>query len=94
MTPANWIKKLRMTKEIKQTTIARKMGVSQQAYSKMENGPWVSKQRLHRILEAMESTMEELNYIGEMVKIHQSNLSVAEDDVQYIKKEPKQKMRA
>ena len=94
MTPANWIKKLRLTKEIKQTTMANRLGITQQAYSKMENGIWVSKQRLPKVLEAMESTLDELKYIGNMIRLRESSMHVAEDDVKYIMREPKQQMRA
>lgn len=66
MTPTLWIKRLRLHKDFKQSTVARRMGISQQAYSKLENSVWVAKGKLPMILDALESNPEELKRVGEL----------------------------
>jgi transcriptional regulator with XRE-family HTH domain len=66
MTPTSWIKKLRVSKEFKQATVAHRLGISQQAYSKIENAVWVAKGKLPDILEALESNPEELKKMAEL----------------------------
>jgi transcriptional regulator with XRE-family HTH domain len=66
MTPTSWIKKLRVSKEFKQATVAHRLGISQQAYSKIENAVWVAKGKLPEILEALESNPEELKKMAEL----------------------------
>jgi transcriptional regulator with XRE-family HTH domain len=68
MTPSSWIKRLRVHKEFKQSTVAQRLGITQQAYSKLENADWVAKGRLPLILEALESNPEELRRIAELFK--------------------------
>jgi transcriptional regulator with XRE-family HTH domain len=69
MTPGTWIKKLRMKKELKQAVIAKRLGITQQAYSKIENSIWIRKGRLPELLEALDSNLEELKRIGAIFKI-------------------------
>ncbi|MFM7838127.1 MAG: helix-turn-helix domain-containing protein [Chitinophagaceae bacterium] len=68
MTPTHWIKKLRLYKEFKQATVAQRMGISQQAYSKMENSSWVAKGKLPAILQALESNPEELKKVAQLFR--------------------------
>lgn len=67
MTPAIWIKKLRQNKDFKQVTVAERMGISQQAYSKLENSTWVTKGRLPVILQALDSSPEELEQLARLL---------------------------
>ena len=69
MTPGTWIKKLRMNKEMKQSTIARRLGITQQAYSKIENSLWVRKGRLPQILEALDSNFDELKKVASIFSL-------------------------
>lgn len=64
MTPGTWIKKLRMNKDLKQAYIAKKLGITQQAYSKIENSIWIRKGRLPELLKALDSNMEELKKVA------------------------------
>lgn len=57
------IKRLRVFKEIKQETIAKKLGISQQAYSKLENCEQISNERIVEILAAMGYTVIDLERI-------------------------------
>ncbi|MBY0535898.1 MAG: helix-turn-helix domain-containing protein [Chitinophagaceae bacterium] len=86
MTPGIWIKRLRLTKDMKQTAIAKKMGITQQAYSKIENSLWIRKGRLPQILSALESNIEELTKVGELFK--------KKDVISMEFQEPEMKMRA
>ena len=64
MSNGTWIKRLRIAKDIKQSTIARRLGISQQAYSKLEKCLQIDKHRLSEILQAMDSNEEELNQVS------------------------------
>lgn len=68
MTPGTWIKRLRLTKEMKQTTIATRMGITQQAYSKLENSEWITKGRLPKVLAALDSDPDELQKVASFFK--------------------------
>ncbi len=57
------IKRLRVFKEIKQETVAKRLGISQQAYSKLENCEQISNERLVEILAAMGCTVRDLESI-------------------------------
>jgi len=57
------IKRLRVFKEIKQETVAKRLGISQQAYSKLENCEQISNERLVEILAAMGCTVTDLESI-------------------------------
>ena len=60
------IKHLRIAKDLKQANVAKRLGISQQAYSKLENGQEVDTHRLSDILKAMDSTEEDLNEIRQL----------------------------
>ena len=78
MTPGTWIKWLRLTKEVKQSDIAGRMGITQQAYSKIENSDWINRKRLPQILMALESTPEELIRVAELFSKKQAEAMAAE----------------
>ena len=61
-----WIKRLRTTKDLKQTTVARRLGITQQAYSKLENCGEISDHRLCEVLKAMDSNKDELMTISRL----------------------------
>ena len=66
MSNGTWIHRLRIAKDIKQSTIARRLGISQQAYSKLEKCLQIDKHRLSEILQAMDSNEEELNEVSKL----------------------------
>lgn len=78
MTPGTWIKWLRLTKEVKQADIAGRMGITQQAYSKIENSDWVNKKRLPQILTALESSPDELMRVAELFSRKQEEALITE----------------
>ena len=78
MTPGTWIKWLRLTKEVKQSAIAGRMGITQQAYSKIENADWVNRKRLPQILSALESNPDELIRVAELFSKKQEEALQAE----------------
>jgi transcriptional regulator with XRE-family HTH domain len=57
------LKRLRAFREIKQETVAKRLGISQQAYSKLENCEHIAHDRLNEILRAMGSTIKDLEKI-------------------------------
>jgi len=61
-----WIKRLRTTKDLKQTTVARRLGITQQAYSKLENCEEIGDHRLCEVLKAMDSNKDELITISRL----------------------------
>jgi transcriptional regulator with XRE-family HTH domain len=81
MTPGTWIKRLRITKQLKQTTIANRMGITQQAYSKIENAEWITKGKLPRVLDALDSDFDELQRVANFFKWKENEtmMMVAED---------------
>lgn len=60
MATGQLIKKLRLMKGLKQESVAKKMGVTQQALSKIENANELPQQTIERTLIAMDSNFEEL----------------------------------
>jgi transcriptional regulator with XRE-family HTH domain len=60
------IKRLRMFKEIKQETVAKRLGITQQAYSKLENLDIISGNRLIEILDALNSSLKELEAVNKL----------------------------
>jgi transcriptional regulator with XRE-family HTH domain len=54
---------LRTIKGIKQASLARELGISQQAYSKIEKGAHLSAKRLQDILAAMHCTVQDLELL-------------------------------
>lgn len=57
------IRMLRTLKGMKQTEAAKKLGISQQAYSKMELNNIVSESKLVKILRAFNSSLQDLEHI-------------------------------
>jgi DNA-binding XRE family transcriptional regulator len=54
---------LRLFKEMTQKQMAVKLGISQQAYSKLERHPWVDAWRMDEILTMVGVTLEKLEEI-------------------------------
>lgn len=48
------LRHLRTLKGLKQKEAAHKLGISQQAYSKLEQSAWLQGEKLHRILKALD----------------------------------------
>ena len=57
---------LRTLKGIKQASLARKLGISQQAYSKIEKCNHLGTERLQTILIAMDCTMQDLELLNQL----------------------------
>jgi transcriptional regulator with XRE-family HTH domain len=55
-----------MFKEIKQETVAKRLGITQQAYSKLENLDIISGNRLIEILDALNSSLKELEAVNKL----------------------------
>jgi len=62
-TQNNNIRLLRQLKGIKQTDVAKRLGITQQAYSKLESCKRLKEKKIKQILTVMGSSMEELNKI-------------------------------
>ncbi|HKP31645.1 MAG TPA: helix-turn-helix transcriptional regulator [Chitinophagaceae bacterium] len=60
---------LRCIKGMKQSEVARKLKISQQAYSKLERAEILQDDRLDNILAALKSSREELSEIKRIFKI-------------------------
>jgi len=63
MATGQTLRLLRTLKGIKQTALAKKLGISQQAYSKLENSKHLREERLRVILTAMNCTPEDIELI-------------------------------
>ena len=63
MASGELLKKLRMIKGFNQSGIAKKLGVSQQAYSKLEKTNSISEKKLADILKALDCSETELETI-------------------------------
>jgi transcriptional regulator with XRE-family HTH domain len=57
------LKKLRLLKNFTQQQIAARLGISQQAYSKLEKQNSVDRERLEKILSLLKSSYKELEDI-------------------------------
>lgn len=64
MHQGEYLKKLRLLKGLNQNGVAKKLGITQQAYSKMETHANIDEMKLMEIVKAMGCTEREL----EMVK--------------------------
>jgi transcriptional regulator with XRE-family HTH domain len=60
------VKLLRTAKHLNQKTISRELGISQQAYSKIEQRDYINKMSLHKVLKALKSTPEELEELKKL----------------------------
>ena len=61
------IRKLRILKEEKQATVAKKMGISQQAYSLLENSKEISLPVLMKVIKALNSNIIELDKVKNLI---------------------------
>jgi len=57
------IRALRKLKGVSQQKVAMKLGITQQAYSKLETHEWIDNEKLENILTALESNGKELEAI-------------------------------
>ena len=67
VTHGELIRHLRHFKGLKQSIVAKKMGVSQQAYSKLESAKVISPQNIAKLLNAMGSSLGELEKIKKIL---------------------------
>lgn len=61
------LKKLRLLKNVSQQEMARRPGISQQAYSKLEKQKTVNRERLRKILSVLKSSHRELEAIKKFI---------------------------
>jgi transcriptional regulator with XRE-family HTH domain len=54
------LKQLRLLKGLTQREAARRMGISQYAYSKLEQSPWLQGEKLHAILKALQCSTADM----------------------------------
>ena len=57
------IRMLRILKGMKQTEASKKLGISQQAYSKMESKNVISESKIVKILWALNSSLQDVEHI-------------------------------
>jgi transcriptional regulator with XRE-family HTH domain len=57
------IRTVRIFKRITQRDVAKKMGITQQAYSRMERKEWIKKEKIQEILTSLEVSMDEFQAI-------------------------------
>jgi transcriptional regulator with XRE-family HTH domain len=57
------LKHLRLLKDLSQKGIAKKLGISQPAYSKLEKRKKVSPERLEKIMDILKCSSEEINVV-------------------------------
>ena len=55
------LKKFRQLNGLKQKSVAKNLGVTQQAYAKLENAENITGERLPHLLKAMNSTLKDWN---------------------------------
>jgi transcriptional regulator with XRE-family HTH domain len=60
---------LRLMKGIKQETIAKRLGISQPAYSKLENSNKLREERVQKVLNALSSTWEDLKKVSSFTPV-------------------------
>ncbi len=60
MISPNTIRKLRIFKGFKQQTVAKKLGISQPAFSKMKKSEFIKEERVLQILTILKCSMDEL----------------------------------
>lgn len=54
---------LRVFKGMKRETIAKKLGISQPAYSKLESSSSINGEKLEQLLDVLDCTKEHLDYV-------------------------------
>jgi len=55
------LRKLRTVKGIKQSALAKKLGISQQAYSKLEQSKQLTRERTEHILQLMQCSIDDID---------------------------------
>jgi len=60
MTSGNLLKLLRTVRHVDQKTVSRRLGISQQAYSKIERSNYINKASLQKVLAVLQTTPEEM----------------------------------
>jgi transcriptional regulator with XRE-family HTH domain len=63
MIPGHLLKLLRTVRSIDQKTVSRHLGISQQAYSKIERSEYIDKTSLQKVMEVLKTTPEELEQL-------------------------------
>jgi transcriptional regulator with XRE-family HTH domain len=63
MESGKFIRQVRQLKGLKQETVARRLGITQQAYSKIENANQIEKNTEKKILSAMQISEAEITKI-------------------------------
>jgi len=63
MLSGDLLKKLRMIKGLNQSGIAKKMGVTQQAYSKLEKSRHINDQKFKIIIKALQCSDKDIEWI-------------------------------
>jgi transcriptional regulator with XRE-family HTH domain len=60
---------LRNIKGIKQETIAKRMGISQPAYCKLERASFIKEEKLCRVLVCMDCNKEDIEKVKQLVEL-------------------------
>jgi transcriptional regulator with XRE-family HTH domain len=60
MSVGNLLKILRIVKHVDQKTVSRHLGISQQAYSKIERSGYINQTSLNKVLAVLQTTPEEM----------------------------------
>jgi len=66
MTSGNLLKLLRTIRHVDQKTVSRHLGISQQAYSKIERSEYIERSSLQKVLEVLETTPEEMEALKQI----------------------------
>lgn len=61
--PGELVRRLRSSKGVKQSVAAKRMDISQQAYSKLESAESISMPKLLLVIAALESTLHEFETV-------------------------------
>lgn len=67
MNAGECIRSLRLLRGLNQKGMAHKLGISQQAYSKIERCHYIDREKLHRILSAMNCSNADLDIIRKLL---------------------------
>jgi transcriptional regulator with XRE-family HTH domain len=73
MTSGNLLKLLRTVRHIDQKTVSRQLGISQQAYSKIERSEYIDKTSLRKVLTVLQTTPEEMEELKRIFSRRQVN---------------------
>jgi transcriptional regulator with XRE-family HTH domain len=77
MIPGKLVRQLHQLKGIKQEIVARKMGITQQAYSKLENSSQINGDKERAVLDALQCSEKDISIIKSIAppKIRDDKLS-------------------